>query len=204
MLNKELSHKEHPDERRLLKEMSGGDYAAFTKLYQRYVKPLTHYGFKFTNDIQIVEDSIHDLFVWLWNKRNCLHINYSLKSYLLKAVRTSILQKINKGRKQVLLKDDAYLAANPFNAGQALQQINTQYWVASFLNGSEAWANFRRSGFPPLQPNPYPGADASVKGDFIHRLVYPVREKSVNTTNYNEAVARMGADNLATRVFWDK
>ena len=99
---------------------------------------------------------------------------------------------------------DAYLAGNPYNAGKALELINTQYWIASFLNGSEAWANFRRSGFPVLAPNPYPAADPAVKGDFIHRLVYPVREVSVNTANYNAAVARMGADNLATRVFWDK
>lgn len=98
---------------------------------------------------------------------------------------------------------DAYLAGNPFNAANALEQINTQYWIASFLNGSEAWANFRRSGFPALTPNPYPGADAAVKGDFIRRLVYPVREQSVNTANYQEAVARQGADNLATRLFWD-
>ncbi len=101
-------------------------------------------------------------------------------------------------------KQDAYLLANPFNPLKALEQINSQYWVASFLNGSEAWANFRRSGFPALTPNPYPSADPSVKGDFVRRLVYPVREKSVNTDNYNAAVARMGADNLATRLFWDK
>jgi hypothetical protein len=98
---------------------------------------------------------------------------------------------------------DAYMASNPFNAATALQQINTQYWIASFQNGSEAWANFRRSGFPALTPNPYPSADPSVAGGFIHRLVYPVREKTVNTTNYNDAVTRMGADNLATRIFWD-
>lgn len=99
---------------------------------------------------------------------------------------------------------DAYLAANPYSPARALELINTQYWIASFLNGAEAWANFRRSGFPALTPNPYPAADPAVKGDFIHRLVYPVREVSVNTTNYNAAVARMGPDNLATRVFWDK
>lgn len=99
---------------------------------------------------------------------------------------------------------DAYLSVNPFDPAKALNQINTQYWVASFLNGSEAWANFRRSGFPSLQPNPYPGADASVKGDFIRRLVYPVREQSVNSANYSAAVAKMGADNLGTRIFWDK
>lgn len=100
-------------------------------------------------------------------------------------------------------EQDAYLAANPFNGATAPEQINTQYWVSSFLNGSEAWANFRRSGFPALTPNPYPGADPAVIGDFIHRLVYPVREKSVNTANYEAAVARQGADNLATRLFWD-
>lgn len=99
---------------------------------------------------------------------------------------------------------DAYFAANPFEAARALEQINTQYWVSSFLNGSEAWANFRRSGYPALTPNPYPSADASVKGGFVRRLVYPVREQSVNTAHYNEAVTKMGADNLATRVFWDK
>ncbi len=99
---------------------------------------------------------------------------------------------------------DAYLTANPFNPATALQQINTQYWIASFQNGSEAWANFRRSGFPALTPNAYPSADPAVTGGFIHRLVYPVREKSVNTENYNAAVARMGPDNFATRIFWDK
>lgn len=99
---------------------------------------------------------------------------------------------------------DDFLKANPYSATRALELINYQYWVTSFLNGPEAWANFRRSGFPSLPVNPYPAADDAVKGGFIRRLVYPVRENSVNTANYKEAVARMGADNLATRVFWDK
>ncbi|MCF2491381.1 SusD/RagB family nutrient-binding outer membrane lipoprotein [Dyadobacter sp. CY347] len=97
----------------------------------------------------------------------------------------------------------AYLTANPFVPAKALEQINSQYWVSSFLNGSEAWANFRRSGFPVLPINMYPGKDPSVK-DFIKRLVYPVRERSVNEANYKEAVARMGPDELGTPIFWDK
>jgi hypothetical protein len=100
--------------------------------------------------------------------------------------------------------EQTYLTANPYDPAGALQQINTQYWIVSFLNGPEAWANFRRSGYPSLAPNPYPSADPSVQGGFIHRLTYPVREKSVNTTNYNAAVSDMGPDNLATHVFWDK
>lgn len=99
---------------------------------------------------------------------------------------------------------DDYLAANPYNPASAIEQINTQYWIASFLNGPEVWANFRRSGFPALTPNPYPSADPEVKGGFIHRLIYPARERSVNAANYNDAVSRMGEDNMATRVFWDQ
>jgi hypothetical protein len=97
---------------------------------------------------------------------------------------------------------DAYLAANPFSAATALEQINNQYWVASFLNGPEAFANFRRSGYPALAPNPYPSQDIS--GDFIRRLTYPSTEIAVNTENVNAAIAKMGPDNLETRVWWDK
>ena len=96
---------------------------------------------------------------------------------------------------------DAYLVANPFSEAMALEQINTQYWIASFLNGPEAFANFRRSGFPDLDPNPFPNQDIS--GDFIRRLTYPSSEIAVNTDNVNAAISRMGADNLDTRVWWD-
>jgi hypothetical protein len=97
---------------------------------------------------------------------------------------------------------DAYLKANPFVAANALEQINTQYWIASFMNGPEAFANFRRSGFPKLTPNPFPGK--AIKGDFIRRLTYPNSEISVNSANVKEAIARQGADDLDTKVWWDK
>ena len=97
---------------------------------------------------------------------------------------------------------DAYLAANPFDATKALEQINTQYWIASFLNGPEAFANFRRSGFPKLTPNPFPGK--GIKGNFINRLTYPNSEISVNKANVDQAVGRQGADDLDSRVWWDK
>ncbi|MEA5461712.1 SusD/RagB family nutrient-binding outer membrane lipoprotein [Arcicella sp. LKC2W] len=97
---------------------------------------------------------------------------------------------------------EAYQKENPYNASKALEQINTQYWVASFLNGPEAFANFRRSGFPNLAPNPFPGK--SIKGTFIRRLTYPNSEISVNSVNVKEAITRMGADDLDAKVWWDK
>ena len=101
---------------------------------------------------------------------------------------------------------DTYIAANPLVAGTELEQINTQYWIASFLNGPEAWANFRRSGFPDLTPNPYgqPNNPDVPNGTFMRRLTYPTSELSVNAENVNAAIAVQGADKLSTRVWWDK
>ncbi len=95
----------------------------------------------------------------------------------------------------------AYLTAHPLNMGTALEQINTQYWVSSFLNGDEAWANFRRSGYPGLSPNPYPGSE--IDEDFIRRMPYPDSEIITNQGNVRDAISRQGPDNLDTRVWWD-
>lgn len=96
---------------------------------------------------------------------------------------------------------DAYAAARALALpGNELAEINYEYWVASFLNGPEAWANFRRSGFPALAPNPYQGRTV----DFITRLTYPVSETLVNKANVDAAISAMGGDNLDTRVWWDK
>jgi hypothetical protein len=96
----------------------------------------------------------------------------------------------------------AYLA-NPsvaYNATDALKQINTQYWIASLRNGTEAFANFRRSGFPTLSPNLY---NNKLNGGFARRLSYPDAEASANTANYNAAASAMGGDKLTSKVFWD-
>ncbi|HEX5025775.1 MAG TPA: SusD/RagB family nutrient-binding outer membrane lipoprotein [Agriterribacter sp.] len=99
-----------------------------------------------------------------------------------------------------------YLDANPYNSATGLDQINTQYWISSFLNGPEAFANFRRSGYPALTPNPYgqPNNPDVPNGTFIRRLTYPTTELSANTDNVNDAIAQQGPDRLDTRVWWDK
>jgi hypothetical protein len=101
---------------------------------------------------------------------------------------------------------DEYIAGHPLEAGRELNQINTQYWIASFLNGPEAFANFRRSGYPALTPNPYgqPNNPDVPEGTFIRRLTYPTSELSVNADNVNAAITEQGPDVLSTRIWWDK
>jgi hypothetical protein len=105
-------------------------------------------------------------------------------------------------------EQDAYLAQVGvlYDATNALKQINTQYWIASFLIGQEAWANYRRTGFPVLARNSYNDALLANGGDgYVHRFTYPDAETSKNQVNYQAAVAKLtgNVDDLINRVFWD-
>lgn len=82
-----------------------------------------------------------------------------------------------------------------------LEQIITQKWVANYLNGKEAWSDWRRTGFPVLAPAP----DAkNVGGQIPVRYPYGTNTASLNTTNYDAAVAAQGVDRLDTPVWWDQ
>jgi RNA polymerase sigma factor (sigma-70 family) len=84
------------EDKSLIDQMRSGDYAAFTLLYNKYIRQLTQYGLKFIPDLPAVEDCLHDVFVWLWTNRQKLDIHYSVKSYLFKSVRTSMLHLLQK------------------------------------------------------------------------------------------------------------
>lgn len=99
----------------------------------------------------------------------------------------------------------AYVAANPYNAANGLQMINTQYWILtnSMLDFYESWCNWRRTGFPVLVPVNYP--NNATNGTIPRRFPYPTAEASSNPVNYKAAHdAVPGGDLLTSRVWWDK
>jgi hypothetical protein len=83
---------------------------------------------------------------------------------------------------------------------EKLTKIGTQKWIALFFNGLEAWYDWRRTGIPALTPGL-----SNLNDDKIPvRYIYPQSEQSLNGANRDAAVARQGADNINTPVWWDK
>lgn len=76
-----------------------GDQRAFAYIYQRHFFPLISYGFKITNDKNVIKDCIQDLFVELWEKRNNLTDVNSIRFYLLKSLRYKIIRYL-EGRSE--------------------------------------------------------------------------------------------------------
>lgn len=88
-----------------------------------------------------------------------------------------------------------------FNNAKAIEQIGTQRWIALFYQGVEAWAEWRRTGFPKLTPAAKPLNGGT---EIPRRLAYPTHEVTLNKINYDAAVSKQGKDDQYTRVWWDK
>ena len=88
------------------------------------------------------------------------------------------------------------------------ERIIIQKWIANWGLGNEAWADYRRTGYPHLIPatddgNKSLGVVDSQLG--ARRMPYPSDEYTTNNENVLYAVTTLlgGKDNMATRLWWD-
>lgn len=90
----------------------------------------------------------------------------------------------------------AYLtqAGVPYVPGaRGLQQIAYQLWVQLYMNGEEAWTEWRRTQYPGLMPGPDAVAGhASVLNAIPERMPYNDQEAVLNDANLGAAVSRQG------------
>ncbi len=88
---------------------------------------------------------------------------------------------------------------------ERLEKIITQKWIAGFPEGKNAWAEWRRTGYPklfPIRQNNSGGVIPTELG--VRRIPFVQEEVANNPEGYAQAVKLLGGpDNGATRIFWD-
>ena len=99
-----------------------------------------------------------------------------------------------------LAGDGAYKAGG--SVAERWEQVMDQYFIATYLNEYEAYANWRRSGFPNITATRHP--NSYTNGQFMVRMIYPTAESGSNAANYAAAVANQGPDEYTTSLWWDK
>lgn len=120
--------------------------------------------------------------------------------------------------------DDGYVSAimDKFNAATTNDQkeeiVITQKYINLVKQSAEAWAEYRRTGYPKsivkpgeityvkddgteIKFTPVPGSESG--SDIAARFKYPNSEYTLNKANVEAAVANMGEDTHAQRVWWD-
>ncbi|HWB92000.1 MAG TPA: SusD/RagB family nutrient-binding outer membrane lipoprotein [Puia sp.] len=130
-------------------------------------------------------------------------ISGSAAAYYSNGVTAAMQQLVQAGAGPSQTLTNAYVTGHPLVAGSELKMINDQYWVASFMDETESWANWRRSGYPVLTPVNYVGN--ATNGTIPRRYTYSTAEAATNPTNYASAVSGLSnGDKMTSRVWWDK
>jgi RNA polymerase sigma-70 factor (ECF subfamily) len=93
-------------EPQLLTGLRQGDVEAFSFLFRTYYKDLVLFGSTCIPDRSLCEDIVQAVFMKLWDSRHSLHIETSLKAWLLTAVRNSCLDEIRHRR--IVREHEAY------------------------------------------------------------------------------------------------
>jgi hypothetical protein len=87
-----------------------------------------------------------------------------------------------------------------------LEKIIIQKWISLFPNGTEGWAEVRRTGYPKLNPV-VKSDDASINasnGEFIKKIRYINKERESNEDNARSSALNGGkGDGQNVRVWWD-
>lgn len=77
------------------------------------------------------------------------------------------------------------------------QKVGFQFWLAMYNRGFEGWSVYRKYDAPVM--NQAAGTTLPVP----NRYTYPLREQTLNLSNYTPAAAAIGGDELDTKIFWD-
>lgn len=88
----------------LLTAFQAGDDLAFSTLYDMHVQLLFNYGCRQSTDKELLKDCIHDVFVKLYTKRDCLGSIDNLKSYLLISLKNKLCDEL---RRRMFISDVA-------------------------------------------------------------------------------------------------
>jgi RNA polymerase sigma-70 factor (ECF subfamily) len=81
-------------EQQVLVVLKEGRESAFEMLFKTYYKPLCNYAYSFLSDKDEAEEVVQTAFITVWDKRQTIEIQTSIKSYLYRMVRNSCLNVI--------------------------------------------------------------------------------------------------------------
>lgn len=93
------------EERFIFARMAEGDKEAFRFFFEKYYADLCNFVNIYLRDSVIAEDIVQDVYVYFWTKREEIHIETSIKSYLLKASKNKSLNYLRNEKTRLTIHE---------------------------------------------------------------------------------------------------
>ncbi len=88
------------DDRELWRRLQKGEPQALTALFRRHYAMLYDYGFKLAHQSELVQDSIQEVFAYIWEKHAAVSAAESVRAYLLASLRRHVLNALTQHRQR--------------------------------------------------------------------------------------------------------
>lgn len=82
-----------------------GDKESFCELVEEHYKILFNYAANFTKDRELIKDTLQNLFIHLWEKRETLQIQF-ITVYLLRSIRNNLFQSFRENKLNPMWMDE--------------------------------------------------------------------------------------------------
>jgi RNA polymerase sigma-70 factor (ECF subfamily) len=112
-----------------------GDEKTYIFLFREYYVSLCSYSRRYVGRKDIAEEIVSDTFLKIWENREAIHINTSVKAYLFQAVCNNSLNYLRKLKKEEIL-DEYFLETSSENIGFAsmTEEIEEQSLTMESIN----------------------------------------------------------------------
>lgn len=121
MFNNKNSKK---DEISLWKLFCDGDNDAYDHFYKTYVNSLYILGKQYTLNRALVEDTIHDLYVYIYENRGKLKHIINPRTFLLVSFRNRLYNDLKSTNREVLLHQHAQNGENEISMGESCSGLD--------------------------------------------------------------------------------
>lgn len=98
-----MQHTQPYDEKALLQQLAKGSEEAFTAIFHHYKGRLYHYIFTITSSRETAEDTVHDVFLKIWNHRKKLANIENMSAYLYRACHNQAISGLRRMAKETLI-----------------------------------------------------------------------------------------------------
>ena len=93
-------------------EIKNSNSAAFKTLFYRYYEPLYHFFWNRTQSEELAKDFVQDVFTRLWQHRDNLNPELSIKSYLFRTAQNILIDHFRK-KKTVTVSNEEHTIHEP-------------------------------------------------------------------------------------------
>ncbi len=104
------------DEKAVLLQLRGGSYEAFEWIYHRYKVRLAGSMLRLLKSSDLVDDLLQELFVRLWEHRETIDPEQSIKAYLFRIAGNLVCDTFRRFSKDRQLRDRLFLAMEEMGA----------------------------------------------------------------------------------------